>query len=152
MVDPARAANVGRVHGSAMSLPVPGTNRPQRVAPEEPAWVSNPRLSQVFLDANDKPMRLYYIGALAEALGKRPVTVRSWITKGVLPDAGLRTAEVDGTVSTAGRRLWTREQIEVIVAIARSEKIIGGDRRRVQRLDDTNFRARVWNEWRARRW
>lgn len=133
-------------------LPIPGTNRPQRLVAEEPTWVSNPRLSQNFLDSNDRPMRLYYVGALAEALGKRPVTVRSWIAKGYLPDAGMRTAETAVELSSAGRRLWTREQIEIIVAVALSEGIIGGDRKRVQRMEDTAFAARVHNEWRARHW
>lgn len=134
------------------NLPIPGTHRPQRVAAEEPAWVSNPRLSQKFLDNNDQPLRLYFVGALAEALGKRPVTIRSWITKGYLPDAGMRTAETAVKLSSAGRRLWTREQIEIIVAIAQSEGIIGAGRRRVQRMEDTSFAARVRNEWRARHW
>jgi len=85
---------------------------PQKAA--ERRWDRNPRI-QAYRGAN---VEFFTIGALAEALGKKPVTIRSWITKGWLPPARFRTPSIPGTRGNAGRRLWTRGQIETIVSVA----------------------------------
>jgi hypothetical protein len=90
-------------------------NAPEGPAEGQPrAWDRNPRI-QAFKGSN---VEFFTIGPLAEALGKKPVTIRAWITKGWLPPARYRTAGIPGTRGDAGRRLWMRWQIETIVAVA----------------------------------
>lgn len=74
----------------------------------------------------------YTIAHLAQALDKSPVTIRWWEKRGVLPSSALRSprpkrAPITGT-QPRGRRLWTREQIEGILRIAKEEHcILNGD-------------------------
>jgi hypothetical protein len=64
----------------------------------------------------------FTVGALADALGLKPVTIRSWEAKGWLPLSRYRTqAPKNHPVSgktPMGRRLYTRHQIEVVVDAA----------------------------------
>jgi hypothetical protein len=136
---------------------IPGTERPRFRFEDEPEWVDDARYRRAYVLRNDQgqdePTYLYTIGALAEALGKSPVTVRKWIRTGVLPEPSWRTANVVGSLADAGRRLYLREQIEVIVAIAKAEGVIGVEgRTRVQSLSSTAFKSRVWKMWEQRRW
>tara|TARA_Y100000310_G_C20194392_1_gene583974 strand:+ start:221 stop:499 length:279 start_codon:yes stop_codon:yes gene_type:complete len=47
---------------------------------------------------------LFTIGEVAKSIGKEPVTIRKWESKGVIPSAVFR----DGS----NRRLYTREQMQ----------------------------------------
>lgn len=64
----------------------------------------------------------FTVGDLAAALGRTPVTIRSWEDKGWLPHATFRTETPKGTQvpgkKVKGRRLYTRSQIEVVLAAA----------------------------------
>jgi len=84
---------------------------------------------------DDRPLHLVHKGQvrewftirhLAKALGRKEVTIRSWEKKGRMPQTPFRTAPPRGSnlAQAAGRRLWTREQIEGIVQIAEEEKVI----------------------------
>ena len=117
---------------------------------EEPEWKTNPRFHQEFV-FNGKPTKLYTIGALASALGKQTVTIRKWIRRGVIPEAGLKTKAIEGTLGNAGRRLFTEEQIEHMIRLAKECGLYGVDRR-VSSFQDSNFSTRVWALWRAKNW
>lgn len=59
--------------------------------------------------------RFYTVGSLARALGKQPVTIRSWESKGWIPAAGYRTQtprseQIPGKVPK-GKRLYSQEQV-----------------------------------------
>lgn len=93
-----------------------------------------------------KQYEMFRIGALGKALGKDSVTIRSWIRKGWLPRNSFQTAPVRGTRGDAGRRLWTRAQIEGIVRIAREEGLL---EEKPPQMTKTNFTKRVIAEWKT---
>jgi hypothetical protein len=133
-----------------LSYVIPGVGRFDPAPPELPAWKADPRLHQEF-SYNGEMWKLYTIGALALALGKRPVTIRKWIRQGIIPEAGLKTQSLQGTIGDAGRRLFTEEQIEAMVRIAK-DCGVWGEGRRVISFANTDFSGRVWNLWRAKNW
>lgn len=67
---------------------------------------------------NGEAKKFYSIGALASALGKQPVTLRSWEQKGWLPSASFRTPAPRGPQipgkATKGRRLYSQEQVKFL--------------------------------------
>lgn len=88
---------------------------------------------------NGKPFECYTIGTLARALDERsPVTIRQWERLGVLPRTNFRSPKQQGEGKA---RLYTRAQIEGIVAIAREEGIYPRASKIPIRF--TNFTARV---------
>lgn len=129
----------------------PGSRHRRRPAPEAPreaqkaqSWDRTPKTFRY----KGEDREFFMIGALAEALGKSEKTIRKWISQGVIPDAPLRTPKIPNTLGSgrtqdgAGRRLWTRPQIEAIVAIAQEEGILPG--RSTKDHSETDFSARVW--------
>jgi DNA-binding transcriptional MerR regulator len=70
------------------------------------------------------PEELSSIGSLAQAVGKSPITIRAWIRKGWIPPNTLWTDPIPGTLGDAGRRLWTRQQVEEVVEIARERGLL----------------------------
>jgi len=64
----------------------------------------------------------YTIGALAQALNRKPVTIRSWESKGWLPPASFRTPPPKGEQvpgkATKGRRLYSETQVVFLVEAA----------------------------------
>lgn len=97
---------------------------PQR--PSEAGLVEWRNLSQALL-YRGRTRAFYTIGALAKALGRSEVTIRSWEAKGIMPKTPYRTPApsnpLPGT-KPAGRRLWTVEQIEGILRICVEEGVI----------------------------
>lgn len=77
------------------------------------SWL-NELPSQEFL-VNGVARKFYTIGSLAKALGKQPVTIRSWESKGWLPPANFRTqaprSEQLPGKTAKGRRLYSQEQL-----------------------------------------
>jgi hypothetical protein len=69
-------------------------------------------------------LELFSIGALAKALGKSPITIRTWMKKGWLPRARFRTQGAPTAIGQGARQLWTRAEIEAILRIATEEKIL----------------------------
>lgn len=65
----------------------------------------------------------FTVGDLALALGRRPVTIRSWEDKGWLPRTQLQTRPPERTEALGrkpvGRRLYTRHMVEVVVRAAK---------------------------------
>lgn len=65
----------------------------------------------------------FLIGALAEALGRKAVTIRSWEDHKGFPVPNAKTkppAPSNNGRLTAGRRLYTRAEIEAAVAAAKA--------------------------------
>lgn len=86
----------------------------------------------------------FTIGHLATALGRSPVTIRSWENKGVLPKSPFRspspkTSAIQGG-KPKGKRLWTRSQIEGLLSIAAEEGCIVDEK---QSPPTTNFTLRA---------
>jgi hypothetical protein len=116
----------------------------RRVAREDEPWDAHPL--EVFIKGVRYEM--FRVGALAKALGRDSVTMRAWIRKGWLPRNMYQTSPRYGTRGDAGLKLWTRAQIEGIVAIAQEEGLL---QEKPPRLVETNFTARVvaaWRSWR----
>ena len=100
-------------------------NRPDKSKATDtvtPPWDDHP----LMLVHKGQVREWFTIGHLAAALGRKTVTIRSWEQKGRMPQTPFRTAPPRGSnlPTAAGRRLWTREQIEGIVQIATEEKVI----------------------------
>ena len=70
----------------------------------------------------------YTISHLAAALGYSVQSIRTWEDKGLLPRSPFRSPRtrkpVAGGRSDKGKRLWTREQVEGIVRLARRHRVI----------------------------
>jgi hypothetical protein len=77
---------------------------------------------------NGEVQEFYTISNLASALGYSVQSIRAWEDKGLLPRSPFRSPRtkrpVAGGRSNKGKRLWTREQIEGIVRLARRHKVI----------------------------
>lgn len=97
-------------------------------------WDRRPKIFKV--SGEDK--EFFTIGALAKALNREPVTIRMWMQTGILPEARYRTSD-KGT--QAGRRLWSRAQIEGLVQIAREEGVLSGSK--IKNFAETKFTERA---------
>lgn len=122
----------------------PGSKRRRReprIVPQQhpPAWDAKPR----FYDVSGERTEFFTIGALAEALDREIVTIRSWISRGVLPEARYKLPPRGKTTFGAkgGQRLWTRAQIEAIAKIAQEEGLLG--HARSKDFSKTQFTQRV---------
>lgn len=74
---------------------------------------------------------LYYIGTLANALGRTPNTIRAWEVSGAIPDTFFKDKH--------GRRLYSADQINVMVSAAERSKIAQG-----KALRNTSFSRWVY--------
>ena len=98
----------------------PGSDREIGDVPAaEPANWGRP----VKMRNNGVVTEFYTVGQLAAALKRSAVTIRKWERLGYLPIATFRTA---GQVRQKARRLYTRAQLETIVAIAADEGLLEG--------------------------
>jgi hypothetical protein len=114
----------------------------KRQTREEEPWDAHP----VEVWINGVHYEMFHIGALAKALGRESNTIRAWMRKGWLPHSAYQTPPVVGSRGDAGRRLWTRAQIEGIMIIALEEGLLGA---KPPRLVETNFTQRVVASWRS---
>ena len=86
--------------------------------------------AQHTVEVNGETLELYPISTLAEALGRTSATVRKWEVAGIIPDCLFR--------GPMGRRLYTEEQIRVIVECAEKSNVRTG-----YSIANTNFTPRV---------
>lgn len=100
--------------------------------PDPDRWDAKPQVHKIAGEATE----LFTVGQLAQALGRRPVTIRTWERNKTLPNATVqlpgRNQDVRGR-----RRLYTRAQIEGLVKIAQEEGLLNGDRRSIRATDFT---------------
>jgi len=104
---------------------------------EAPSWERRGRVYSI----KSRDVELFPVGALAEALNRKPTTIRSWESRGWYPKTPIR-GPVQG--HTGKRRLYTREMIEGTVEIAWDEGLMP-DPHRSPPMEDTDFVARVFD-------
>jgi len=111
-------------------LDYPGRRKPvnrgtaKTPAVDTPTWDDRPVRYMV----NGEVREFFTISHLAAALGYSVQSIRAWEDKGALPRSPFRSPRtakpVAGGRSNKGKRLWTREQIEGIVRLARRHNVI----------------------------
>lgn len=95
-------------------------------------WDAKPKF---YLVAGER-REFFMVGDLARALGRQAVTIRKWERDGILPRSKFRTPS--RTDDDRGRRrLYTRTQIEGVVAIAREEGVLVSHAKPISRTDFT---------------
>ena len=100
-------------------------NRSKKNAPVEVNhWDDKP----VYYKINGEKREFFTISHLAAALGYSVQSIRAWEAQTLLPRSGIRGPRTVRPVaagrSDKGKRLWTREQIEGILRLAREHKVI----------------------------
>ena len=89
-----------------------------------------PPLKPKFININGEKEELFYIGELANSLGRTTQTVRKWEIGGIIPKTIFK--------DKSSRRMYTQGQIDIIVQIAEDCSIMQG-----QSIGNTLFSARV---------
>jgi hypothetical protein len=125
----------------------PGSRQPlpegKQIAPTPEkvpqTWDANPHIKIV----GGEKVEFFVIGALCAALGRPPVTIRSWVKQGHIPDARFRMPDKNGI---RGRRLYTRTQIEALIKTAEVHGILGSNR--VDWTQHRTFADDVREAWR----
>jgi hypothetical protein len=124
---------------------VPGSKRPRRPDTETAkktrnkvlsgsnGWDSDPIIKLV----RGEEKELFPISALAQALEKSVVTIRSWEKLGYIPTAPyrLRSKTMQGK-KVLGNRVYTRELIEIAVQEFSARGLLGAARVEWSRHDD----------------
>jgi hypothetical protein len=108
-------------------------NKPIPVHDKTGQWDENPR----FYKVNGVEVEFFTVGHLAAALGRKPVTIRKWENDGVIPKATYQRNSED---SRGRRRLYTRDQVEGILKIAKEEGILRSHNKPIK---STMFTTRV---------
>jgi hypothetical protein len=90
-----------------------------------------------------KPVELFTISQLAYFLNRKPVTIRKWEEKGVVPPATFAKPGAGGD-PRGRRRLYSRAQVEAMVTIAEAEGILNNPH---AQIGQTQFKAKVWAEF-----
>lgn len=132
----------------------PGSKRKRREEKKEAvrstvAWDSKPYV-KALPDGTD--MEFFTIGALAMALGNRPIiTIRTWIKEGYLPVSPYRLpAKVDvNGKERLGRRLYSRPMIEIAVSIFSKAGLLNAKRIQWPNQKLTSAIAEAWENIRA---
>lgn len=108
----------------------PGSRQKRRaVAGPVDSWADLPH-TDLLLDGVS--VRFYPVSVLAEKLERKPAAIRKWERLGYLPETPYRSP---GRTKNGQRRLYTREQIEGLVELARQQGLIGDDNRNVSATD-----------------
>jgi DNA-binding MarR family transcriptional regulator len=126
----------------------PGSKKRRRaversVQEVEPAWDATPTI-KVY---NGKPTEFFNLGALAKAIGKKPVSVRLWERRGYLPAAPYRLPGfTDGQGNEiAGRRLYSRALITAVVDEFAKRDLLG--KKRVEWKRHTDLTIAIAERW-----
>ena len=119
----------------------PGRREPvNRKAPSKPenVWDASPRSYKV----KGVPTEFFTVGHLAAAVNRTARTVRYWERHEILPPATFRAPKPHkGSVKQVGDRLYSREQIEAVVAVAKEEGVLAG------KAPKPSFTAKVRRAW-----
>lgn len=108
----------------------PGSRRRRReaaaAAAEERRWDARPIVKM----HKGEPTEFFLLGALAQALGKSPVTIRLWERRAHIPKSPYRLP--DATTASgkriAGKRVFTRGLIDAAVEEFASRGLLGAAR------------------------
>src|SRR5213080_4557986 len=104
-----------------------------RPTPDPDAWDAKPR---IYKGKNGQDTEFFTVGHLAVAMNRKPLTIRQWERKGIIPKAVYQRAGRGGS-QHGRRRLYTRAQIEGMIQIAAEEGLLTNDRREIA---STNFK------------
>jgi hypothetical protein len=114
----------------------------KRRAVEEDAWDANPIIKTL----NGKETEVFTIGAMAKALEKSIISIRSWEKKGYLPRAPyrLRSKTLNGQ-KVSGNRVYTRRLIEIAVEEFSKRGLLGTAR--VEWSQHTDLTHAIVSRW-----
>jgi len=125
-----------------------GAPPPETPAIPEPSWDDHPQ--RKFLRGEE--IEMFPVGALASAVGVTSKAIYKWERLRILPPSRYRTqAPKEGPIpgkQAAGRRLYTRAQIEAVIEAAH-EAFVTMPRRPGTRPDWKLFTALVVRSWKA---
>ena len=87
------------------------------------SWDSKPYIKPL---PNGKDIEMFTIGALASALGRPVITIRTWIKEGYLPASPYRLPAKKNSkgVDQQGRRLYSRAMVESAVELFNSAGLL----------------------------
>ncbi len=88
---------------------------------------------------------MFTLGNLAQALGRKSVTLRKWEADRVIPKATFLKKGREGD-PRGNRRLYSRPQVEGILRIAIEERLMEGDNRSISA---TTFTSKVFDLFRS---
>jgi hypothetical protein len=130
-------------------LDYPGRRKPVNRGPREvaaedtPLWDAKP----VRYKVGGVEQEFFLISHLAKALDYSVQSIRAWEAAGLLPRSPYRSPRTKAPVaagrSNKGKRLWTREQVEGIVRLAKKHRVILPDRKGVKNPPTPAFAADV---------
>lgn len=128
----------------------PGSKKPIKTF-DRPSVPSKPEVDPFALPDGKKmwvegrEIEFFTIGDLARCLNRQPVTMRKWESDGVIPKATyIKPSKVKD--SRGLRRLYSREQIEGLVQIAREEGVWEpNENGKWKLIEDTDFRQRAYD-------
>jgi len=110
-------------------LDYPGKREPvnrgkRKAVPDTPVWDERP----VHYLVGGERQEFFTISHLSKALEYSQQSIRAWEAQGLLARTPFRSPRTKGMVaagrSNKGKRLWTREQIEGIIRIAKKHRVI----------------------------
>lgn len=134
----------------------PGSRQPRRQSNEKAdkkrakafgesnGWDKNPTIKTL----KGVETEFFTIGALAEALEKKIVTIRHWEKKGYIPAAPyrLRAKQLNGK-KVNGNRVYTRKLIEIAIEEFEKRNLVGAARVEWSQLTDlTQALVLRWKE------
>lgn len=90
-----------------------------------------------FMTVRGQRVEFFGIGAVARAINRSAVTLRSWEANGIIPKSGFVKSGVD---ARGRRRLYSRAQAEAIIRLAKIHGVIDPGSRKPL----TDFKHAVW--------
>lgn len=117
------------VSGKALDQPddkdypgkTPPRNRPGGEYAEQRRMAKQGHKTYTFKTPSGETKTFYTISTVASIFGRKPVTIRAWEDRGDLPRPKYRTPKPRGSQfgesKTAGKRLYTQEQVDFLVAL-----------------------------------
>ena len=108
----------------------PINRQPKPAVPDDmPIWDAKP----VFYLVGGEKHEFFLISHLAKALDYSVQSIRAWEAAGLLPRTPYRSPKTRRPVaagrSNKGKRLWTRDQVEGILRLAKKHRVILPDQK-----------------------
>jgi hypothetical protein len=115
---------------------------PRKKSYEEHSWDADPIIKTL----GGKEVEVFTIGALAKALEKSIISIRSWEKKGYIPRAPyrLRSKSLNGQ-KVGGNRVYTRALIEIAVEEFSRRGLLGNAR--VEWSQHTDLTHSIMSRW-----
>ena len=117
----------------------------EREAAPTNGWDSQPKIITI----KGVDHEFFYVSALAKALGRSTKAVYKWEDNGWLPQSRYRTKAKQTNLpdkAAAGRRLYTRKQIEAVIDAAKQTDVFEVSRRTTPDWDRfTQLVAAAWS-------